>query len=93
MHEFYTIDTAVTTNGRILADQLNPEFLTTLNPSGLPPTKLQLKIGVPIILLRNLNPRQGLCNGTRLLITKYTQFCIEAQILGDQYYGQTHLIP
>ena len=92
MYEFYTIDTAVTTNGRILADQLNPEFLATLNPSGLPPTKLQLKIGVPIILLRNLNPRQGLCNGTRLLITKYTRFCIEAQILGGQYHGQTHLI-
>ena len=93
MHEFYAIDTAVTTDGGILADQLNPEFLATLNPSGLPPTKLQLKIGAPIILLRNLNPRQGLCNGTRLLITKYTRFCIEAQILGDQYHGQTHLIP
>ena len=92
MHEFYTIDTAVTTDGRILADQLNPEFLATLNSSGLPLTKLQLKIRASIILLRNLNLRQGLCNGTRLLITKYTWFCIEAQILSGQYYGQTHLI-
>src|SRR5436190_148017 len=53
MYEFYTIDTAVTTNSRILADQLNSEFLITLNPSGLSLTKLQLKIGALIILLWN----------------------------------------
>ena len=83
MYEFYIIDTAVTTDGRILTDQLNPEFFTTLNLSGLPLTKLQLKIGASIILLWNLNLRQGLYNKTRLLITKYTQFCIEAQTLSS----------
>jgi hypothetical protein len=64
MHEFHAVDTAASTDGGILADQLNPEFLATLSPSGFPPAKLQLKIGAPIILLRNLNPRQGLYNGT-----------------------------
>ena len=52
MHEFYAIDTAVTTDSGILADQLNPEFLATLNPSGLLPTKLQLKIRALIILYK-----------------------------------------
>jgi hypothetical protein len=33
---------------------------------GLSPRKLKLKIGIPIILLRKLNPRQGICNGPRL---------------------------
>jgi len=93
MHEFHAVDNAVSTDGGVLADQLNPEFLATLTPSGLPPAKLELKIGAPIILLRNLNPRQGLCNGTRLVITRYTRFCIEAQILGDPYHRQTRLIP
>jgi hypothetical protein len=32
------------------------EYLTTLNPPGLPPHFLILKKGMPLILLRNLNP-------------------------------------
>jgi len=49
IHEFYAVDTAVTTDDGILADQLNPEFLVKLTPSGIPPTKLDLKEGAPII--------------------------------------------
>lgn len=45
------------------------EILNSLSPAGMPPHLLQLKIGIPLILLRNLNPSQGLCNGTRLILT------------------------
>ncbi|XP_060182827.1 ATP-dependent DNA helicase pfh1-like [Lycium barbarum] len=44
------------------------DFLHTLNPTGLPPYKLVLKQNCPVILLRNLNPSEGLCNGTRLIL-------------------------
>jgi ATP-dependent DNA helicase PIF1 len=44
------------------------EFLNTLTPNDLPPHVLKLKIGCPIILLRNIDPANGLCNGTRLVI-------------------------
>ncbi|KAK9053704.1 hypothetical protein SSX86_024778 [Deinandra increscens subsp. villosa] len=43
------------------------EFLNMLNVSGVPPHKRRLKVGCPIILLRNIDPSHGLCNGTRLI--------------------------
>ncbi|AQK95491.1 hypothetical protein ZEAMMB73_Zm00001d011047, partial [Zea mays] len=41
------------------------EFLNTLTPNGLPPHVLKLKVGCPIMLLRNIDPANGLRNGTR----------------------------
>ncbi|XP_074288455.1 uncharacterized protein LOC141613611 [Silene latifolia] len=46
------------------------EHLNTLNLKGLPRHELKLKVGMPVMLLRNINPLQGLCNGTRLIITR-----------------------
>jgi len=42
------------------------EFLQQLNAGGLPPALL--KVGSSVILLRNLDPREGLCNGTRMVV-------------------------
>jgi len=49
-------------------DSLYPvEFLDTLRFSGIANHELELKVGVPILLLRNLNQSIRLCNGTRLM--------------------------
>jgi len=50
-------------------DVHTPEFLNTVTTSELPNHKLRLKVGVPIMLLRNIDTRYGLCNGTKLVIT------------------------
>jgi hypothetical protein len=47
---------------------------------GLPDHHLKLKVGVPIMLLRNLDPVNGLCNRTRLM-TQLNHRVIEAQII------------
>ncbi|XP_058211601.1 uncharacterized protein LOC131323775 [Rhododendron vialii] len=69
------------------------EYLSSLNPSGLPPFKLDLKVGCPIMLLRNIALKAGLCNGTRLMIVKCANRIIEAQILTGDKFGNLVFIP
>ena len=73
--------------------QLPAEYMQSLNSGGLPPSRLALKVGCPVMLLRNLYPKEGLCNGTRMIVTRLGQRCIEAQILGGEFNGQCKLIP
>ena len=68
------------------------EFLHTIDLPGLPPHNLHLKPGVPIMLLRNLEPPK-LCNGTRLLVKNLQQHVIEAVILDGKYKKDHVFIP
>ncbi|XP_026459463.1 ATP-dependent DNA helicase PIF7-like [Papaver somniferum] len=73
--------------------RLNSEFLQNLNPPGMPRFKLEIKVGCPIMVLRNLAPSEGLCNGTRLLVTRCGQHVIEAKILTGDKAGEIVFIP
>ena len=64
------------------------EFLNTLTPSGLPPHVLKLKIGCPIILLRNIKPANGFCNGTRLVVQGFQRNTIDAEIVVGDHAGK-----
>ena len=50
------------------ANNYPQEFLHTLTPSGMPPHTLELKVGCTVMLPRNLDPSNGLCNGTQLFM-------------------------
>ena len=73
------------------AFRFNSEYLNTLKPNGFPHHVLSLKSGMPIMLLRNINPRQGLCNGTRLIFDK----CLDNKLLQCRIVesGRLVLIP
>ncbi|ONL92436.1 hypothetical protein ZEAMMB73_Zm00001d027245, partial [Zea mays] len=70
-----------------------PEFLNTLTPNGLPPHVLKLKIGCPVILLRNIDPANGLCNGTRLVVRGFQRNSIDAEIVLGQHVGKRIFLP
>jgi hypothetical protein len=52
------------------AFRFNVEYLNSLTPNGFPSHMLSLKPGMPLMLMRNINPKQGLCNGTKLVFQK-----------------------
>lgn len=74
-------------------EQIYPvEFLNSLKFQGMPPHELNLKTGLPVMLLRNVYPSEGLCNGTRLIITDLAKFVLRARIITGSHIGNTALI-
>ncbi|XP_061347529.1 uncharacterized protein LOC133293029 [Gastrolobium bilobum] len=80
-------------NSSLEDDEISPYILNTFSCSGIPDHKLTLKVKVPMMLLRNIDQSRGLCNGTRLLITKLGNHVIETIVLTVNNIGDTVLIP
>lgn len=89
---FLSADKASDESGRNI-DNLPIEYLNSIVLAGFPLHKTILKIGAPILLLRNLDPANGLCNGTRLLITRMGGRVIEGKILTGSLAGNVVFIP
>ena len=74
---------------RSITNRYPNEYLNSLDPNGLPPFQLELKVGCPIMLLRNISPKQGMCNGTRLIVVrcKPCAFVIETNWRKSRQFG------
>jgi ATP-dependent DNA helicase PIF1 len=74
-------------------DMYPAELLNGLNISGMPPHQLHLRVGAPIILLRNLHG--GLANGTRLIVTKLLDHVLVARVATGRvgYIGSDVYLP
>ncbi|CAF1711503.1 unnamed protein product [Brassica oleracea] len=66
----------------------SPEFLNSIKVSGLPNHALRLRIGTPVMILRNIDPTEGLCNGTRLQITQLGIHIIAAKFITGTRVGE-----
>lgn len=69
------------------------DFLNSITPNGFSPHVLRVKINCSVILLRNLDPHNGLCNGTQLMISAFQDNAIDAEIVGGQHAGKRVFIP
>ena len=65
------------------------EFLNSLTPSGMPPHRLNLKCGSIVMLLRNLSLKDGLCNGTRLIVRVMRPNYIDCVEVTDTLYRES----
>nr|XP_027103026.1 ATP-dependent DNA helicase PIF1-like [Coffea arabica] len=89
---YMSANTFCATEGDIVENMNSAEVLNSLNFPELPNHHLELKKGAPIILLRNLNQSEGLCNGTRLIITRLGDKVIEAEVMTGSNVGDLVLI-
>lgn len=69
------------------------EYLNSLTIPGLPNHELKLKEGVVVMLMRNLNQTLGLCNGTRMMVTKCFKYCVQCEVICGSFVGTRHFIP
>jgi len=92
-HYFDVVTSADINDSVLETEELPIEYLQNINHPSLPPSRLILKLGVPVILLRNINPREGLCNGTQRTIIQLSGRCIGVRILGGDFDGHCTLLP
>ncbi|CAN1746374.1 ATP-dependent DNA helicase PIF1 [Linum perenne] len=96
MEKVYLSSDTLTTpspNQTQLEAEYPTEFLNALAFNDMPEHQLRLKPYSIVMLLRNLNPSAGLCNGTRILLTDLGEHTLRGLIIGGSYEGTIAIIP
>lgn len=84
---YTSIDSIQNCGNGYIDSELSPENLHELNPNSLPPHELKLRQYSVVMLIRNLNIEEGLCNGTRLLVLEMRDNVIKCEILSGDHAG------
>jgi hypothetical protein len=66
---------------------IGTQFLNTITLASMPPHRVAFKVGVHVILLRNLDATLRVCNGTHLIIWRLARRLIIVQIIGGVHVG------
>jgi hypothetical protein len=69
------------------------DFLNSITPNNLPQHELRIKINCPLILLRNLDPRSGLCHVTRLVVRAVNKHILDVEIVNGTHAEDMVFIP
>ena len=69
------------------------EYINKETPPGFPQHELKLKQHAPIMLLRNFDPSNGHCNGTKYVIKQMTDHVLDAVIATGEHAGKRLFIP
>ena len=72
---------------------IDSDILNNLELSGLPPHKLRLKTGCIVMLIRNIDCKVGMCNGTRIVVTDLLENLIVGRILLGKFKNNVVMIP
>jgi len=72
---------------------IGTEYLNSLHPQGIATPSLEVKIRSSIILLCNLNAKEGLCNGSWMIVTRMGDKVLEARLITGDNAGLHVFIP
>lgn len=76
-----------------LSSHFPPDVLASLIVEGFPESTIKLKPGMPIMLTRNIDVKNGLCNGTRLLFLEKDRSLLRCKIITPGFhYNEVVLI-
>lgn len=80
-------------DGCTIEELYPPEFLSSIRASGLPLSHLRLKLNAPVMLLRNIDATQGLCNGTRCHVVKMDPHGLHLHVIAGKFAGTQTIVP
>ena len=69
------------------------KYLNKITCSGFPLAKLELKAGCLIMILKNLDAKHGVCNGSREILRRYRNRVLEVELLTRDHAGEKVFIP
>ncbi|XP_039687046.1 ATP-dependent DNA helicase pif1-like [Medicago truncatula] len=80
-------------NSDVQSEWFTTEFLNGIKSSGIPNHWLKLRVGCPVMLMRNIDQANGLCSGTRLTVTRLGKSTIAATVITRKRAGTRVFIP
>ena len=69
------------------------EFINSIAQGSIPPHILKVKKVAPLMLSRNIDPRYGMCNGTRVLCRGLFKNMLHVEILTGNNTGKRAFLP
>ena len=69
------------------------EFSNSIEVSGIPPHQLRLKVGMTVMMLRNLNAASGMRNGSKAIVRTIRPRSFEVEIFNGGKSGQREFTP
>ena len=92
VQHFESADSIVHSNDDAEASLFPTEYLNSINASGLPPHWLTLKTGSALLLIRNLNPTPGFCNGICVVVKQVMNRLLTVEITNGSHAGHVSWI-
>jgi len=80
-------------NSDVQSEWFTTKFLNGIKSSGIPNHRLKLRVGCLVMLMKNIDQANGLCNGTRLTVTHLRKSTIAATVIIEKRVGTMVFIP